>query len=101
MVHQCPLSVLGEKIRTSYSTAQLVNVIASTTYFICLNKTFTRGNQGSMSNCPAGYSWTINHCSDDRDLKAGGSVTGTLREIRVQAKKPTKQRMTETNSFIG
>jgi hypothetical protein len=100
MVNHCALLILGEKILTFSSLAQPVNVIASKRYFISLEKIFTRGNQGSMLRCPAVYTRTTNHCSDDRGLEYGGSLTGSLqylallREIRVQ-KKPNKQRKTE------
>ena len=54
--------------------------------------------QGSAFRYLAGNTWTTNHCSDDVDLDAGGSVTGVvtspalLREIRArQNNQPKKE----------
>jgi hypothetical protein len=56
----------------------------------------TRGNQESVLRYPEECTWTTKHCSDDKVLEAGGSVTGTLhylallQEIRVK-NQPTKE----------
>jgi hypothetical protein len=97
MVNRCALLILGEKIRTFSSLAQPVNVIASKRYFSSLEKIFTRGNQGSILRRPAVYTQITNHCSDDRGLEDGRSVTGRLqylallREIRAQTKNQTSK----------
>jgi len=70
---------------------------------VCFYKEHPHMMDVSRKSYLAGNTWTTNHCGEDVNLDAGGSVTGIvgssapLREIR---EKPSKQPVKEgTNTF--